>query len=97
MRKQAKKPFDQSTIPNDLCPIATDFSVLMTGDWRAERPVVLREKCVKCATCWGYCPTQCIVEKEKWFEANLEICKGCGVCARECPNNAIIMIEEQEE
>lgn len=97
MRKQAKKPFDHSKIPNDLCPIATEYSVLITGDWRAERPVVIREKCVKCGTCWAYCPTQCIVEKVKWFEANLEICKGCGICAQECPNNAIIMIEETED
>ncbi len=97
MRKQAKRPFDSSKIPNDLCPIATEYNVLKTGDWRAERPVVMREKCVKCGTCWAYCPAQCIVEKAKWFEANLEICKGCGICAQECPNDAIIMIEETED
>jgi Pyruvate/2-oxoacid:ferredoxin oxidoreductase delta subunit len=65
MRYQARKPFDQSTIPNDLCPIATEYGSLRTGDWRAERPVVDRDKCVKCATCWVYCPTQCIVEKRR--------------------------------
>ena len=97
MRPQAKKPFDQSTIPNDLCPIATEYSVLKTGDWRAERPVVDRDRCVKCATCWLYCPTQCIQEKPAWFEANLEICKGCGICAQECPHHAISMIPELED
>jgi len=97
MRHQARKPFDESTIPNDLCPIATEYSVLRTGDWRAERPVVDRDKCVKCATCWLYCPTQCIVEKPTWFDADLEICKGCGVCAQECPHHAIIMVEELED
>ena len=97
MKKQAKKPFDCSKIPNDLCPIATEYSELKTGDWRAQRPVVLREKCVKCGTCWLYCPTQCVVERRRWFEANLEICKGCGVCAHECPHHAINMEEEQEE
>jgi 2-oxoacid:acceptor oxidoreductase delta subunit (pyruvate/2-ketoisovalerate family) len=97
MRRQARKAFDESRIPDDLCPIATELTVLRTGDWRAERPVVDRDKCVKCATCWTYCPTQCIVEKETWFEAGLEICKGCGICAQECPHHAITMIEEVEE
>ena len=97
MRRQSKKLFDSSTIPDDLCPIATEYSVLRTGDWRAERPVVDRDKCVKCATCWVYCPTQCIVEMPTWFEANLEICKGCGVCVEECPHRAITMTEEIEE
>lgn len=97
MRSQAKKPFDQSTIPNDLCPISTELVSIKTGEWRAERPVIEREKCVKCAVCWIYCPTQCIEEKPTWFQANLDICKGCGICAQECPHGAIIMIEEKEE
>ena len=97
MRQQARKHFDKSKIPQDLCPIATELSELKTGDWRAERPVVDRDKCVKCATCWLYCPTQCVEEKPTWFEAGLEICKGCGVCAQECPHQAIAMVEEVEE
>ena len=97
MKRQAKKPFDQSTIPNNLCPIATEYSPLKTGDWRAERPIVDRRKCVKCGTCWLYCPTQCIEEKKNHFEVGLEICKGCGVCAQECPHHAITMIEETED
>ena len=97
MRQQARKPFDKSKIPQDLCPIATELSELKTGDWRAERPVVDRDKCVKFATCWLYCPTQCVEEKPTWFEAGLEICKGCGVCAQECPHQAIAMVEEVEE
>lgn len=98
MKKSMKKRkmFDSSKIPHDLCPIATDFIDMKTGTWRAERPVVNRSKCVKCGTCWTFCPTQCIVEKPKWFEAGLEICKGCGICAKECPYNAIIMAEEKE-
>lgn len=97
MKPQAKTPFDRTSIPDDLCPIATDRSVLWTGDWRAERPLVDRSRCTKCATCWLYCPTQCIQERSAWFEANLKICKGCGVCARECPHHAIVMIPEGEE
>ena len=27
-------------------------------------------------------------------EVDLEYCKGCGICAEECPTNAIVMVEE---
>lgn len=93
---KTKKKWDASMVPGDLCPIATDYIDTKTGTWRAERPLVNRSKCVKCGTCWAFCPTQCIVEMPGWFEAGLEICKGCGICARECPHNAIIMVEEKE-
>jgi 2-oxoacid:acceptor oxidoreductase delta subunit (pyruvate/2-ketoisovalerate family) len=95
MKKRPKKMFDASKIPDDLCPIATEFFDMKVGDWRSMRPVVLRAKCVKCGTCWAFCPTQCIRERKTWFEADLKTCKGCGICAEECPHNAIIMIEEE--
>ncbi len=94
MLKQAKpRP---SNLPADMCPVATDLSQLLPGDWRAMRPKVDRDKCVKCATCWLFCPVQCIVEKKYWFDVNYATCKGCGVCAEECPHNAIVMIKEAE-
>ncbi|MHB8765451.1 MAG: 4Fe-4S binding protein [Deferrisomatales bacterium] len=97
MKPQARKFFDASTVPGDLCPISTRPIVLKTGEWRALRPVVRRDDCVKCATCWTYCPTQSMRERAAWFEADLEICKGCGVCAAECPQGAIRMVQEPEE
>lgn len=97
MKLQARKFFDASTVPGDLCPISDQLIDLKTGEWRALRPVVRREYCVKCATCWTYCPTQSIREREAWFEANLEICKGCGVCAVECPHGALRMVPEPAE
>jgi len=80
----------------DLCPVATRLSPMLPGDWRALRPVVAREKCVKCAVCWTYCPTQCVVERPAWFDIDLRVCKGCGVCAQECPQRAIAMIPETD-
>jgi Pyruvate/2-oxoacid:ferredoxin oxidoreductase delta subunit len=44
--------------------------------------------------CWLYCPVQCVVAKPRWFAFDLKVCKGCGVCAQECPQRAISMIEE---
>lgn len=97
MKREARKPFDASSIPRNLCPIAVEPTRLRTGDWRAMRPQVDRERCVKCGACWVYCPCQCIKEKATWFEADLTICKGCGVCAAECPHGAVTLVEETKE
>jgi len=67
-----------------------------TGDWRAFRPLVDRGKCVNCLLCWIYCPDSAIIRHEKWVEVNYDYCKGCGICAHECPTKAIEMVEEQK-
>ena len=85
---------DISSVPDDLCPVATELSTMLTGDWRAMMPVVDREKCVKCGACWLYCPVQCIVDMPAWFDIGYATCKGCGICAVECPHRAITMVEE---
>ncbi|MDK9720209.1 MAG: 4Fe-4S binding protein [Rhodospirillales bacterium] len=87
----------RSNVPDNLCPVVTDLSTMMPGDWRAMRPIVDRDKCVKCAICWMFCPVQCIKEMPAWFDVNYATCKGCGICANECPHRAIVMIEEPQE
>ncbi len=67
-----------------------------TGDWRSQRPVLDRAKCVKCSICYSFCPEPCIVKDEEGFyEADYYYCKGCGICARECPKEAITMVREE--
>lgn len=58
-----------------------------TGDWRTERPVWDPEKCVQCMICWVYCPDSAIMinEEGKVSGIDYEHCKGCGICAQECP------------
>ena len=69
-----------------------------TGDWRSERPTFDFEKCIKCRLCQIYCPEGCIHETEEgYFEADLYYCKGCGICATECPKDVITMVDEEEE
>lgn len=69
-----------------------------TGDWRSERPILDREKCIYCGFCYIYCPEGCykdMGEEAKYFEADLDYCKGCGICAYECPKDAITMVVEE--
>lgn len=66
-----------------------------TGDWRAFKPNVDQGKCINCLLCWIYCPDAAINRKEKFVEVNYDYCKGCGICANECPVKAITMTEEK--
>ncbi len=68
-----------------------------TGDWRSQKPVYLFERCIKCGMCQLFCPEGCVQQNaEGYFEADLYYCKGCGICARECPTMVITMEEEKE-
>lgn len=73
-----------------------------TGDWRNSRPVADLAKClavkqgkVTCQICWAYCPDGCIA-RGIGPVIDLEYCKGCGICAQECPAGAITMVPEAE-
>ncbi len=69
-------------------------SVGKTGSWRIFRPVKDDERCNECLLCWIFCPEACMTKK---LEINYDYCKGCGICAVECPRNAIAMVKEEKE
>lgn len=53
--------------------------------------------CFECDNCFGVCP-DCAVMKlgpGQRYEINYEYCKGCGLCAEECPCGAIRMDPEE--
>jgi pyruvate ferredoxin oxidoreductase delta subunit len=44
-----------------------------------------------------YCPEGVIKKNsEGFFEVNFIFCKGCGVCAKECPSKSIEMVRESD-
>jgi pyruvate ferredoxin oxidoreductase delta subunit len=66
-----------------------------TGNWRTgKKPVRNAEKCIKCMRCWLVCPDNAIDEN---IETNYDFCKGCGICAKECPVKCIDMVDEEKE
>ena len=68
-----------------------------TGTWRTSRPAWNAENCINCLTCWVFCPEDAYILKDgttpkgtprKEIERiNYYHCKGCGLCAKECPVN----------
>jgi NADH-quinone oxidoreductase subunit I len=68
------------------------------------------ERCIGCALCAAYCPTQCIYVKAgenrdgaqrspgerhaEIYEINLLRCMFCGYCEEACPTGAIVMRRE---
>ncbi len=52
--------------------------------------------CFECDNCYGICPDNAVIKlgPGKRFEFNYDYCKGCGMCAAECPCGAITMEPE---
>jgi len=74
-----------------------------TGDWRSFRPEIDHSRCTpakkqrpSCFICWLYCP-EGVIKRAIPVEIDLDYCKGCGICAEECPTKAIDMVEEPKD
>jgi pyruvate ferredoxin oxidoreductase delta subunit len=66
-----------------------------TGSWRTERPKFLWTACTACDLCVKFCPEGIVFRTgEKSYGYDLNYCKGCGICAAECPVNDIEMVRE---
>lgn len=52
--------------------------------------------CFECDNCYGVCPDNAVIKlgPGQRFRFNYDYCKGCGVCAQECPCGAIGMVPE---
>ena len=53
-------------------------------------------KCFECDNCYGVCPDNAVKKlgPGKGFSFDYDYCKGCGICAQECPCGAIAMAPE---
>jgi len=67
-----------------------------------EKPQFDETNCIHCFFCWVFCPDNAIIiENQKVTRINYDYCKGCGICANECPvkqePKPLIMIKENIE
>ncbi|MEZ7890638.1 MAG: 4Fe-4S binding protein [Candidatus Wallbacteria bacterium] len=68
-----------------------------TGNWRSQRPIFKQEKCTGCTTCERICPEGVVfAQDKKKYSVDLDYCKGCGLCAEECPVKDIEMKMEEK-
>ena len=42
------------------------------------------------------CPDSAVLYVEDVYGIDLDYCKGCGLCAYECPSEAIEMVKEEK-
>jgi 2-oxoacid:acceptor oxidoreductase delta subunit (pyruvate/2-ketoisovalerate family) len=55
--------------------------------------------CFACDNCYGVCPDNAVIKLDPTgsyaYEIDYDYCKGCGLCAQECPCGAIEMEPER--
>lgn len=66
-----------------------------TGAWRLVRPVIDRDACTRCGFCFALCPDGVLARDANGYpvidDGN---CKGCLICANECPLRCIHVEKE---
>ena len=50
--------------------------------------------CNRCDVCLTFCPDVAIRHADGGYAVAMDYCKGCGVCAEECPRGALVMTRE---
>ena len=81
----------QNSLPlSGQIPIVDNF--YSNEDFQFEKPVWDNEKCIRCGVCYLSCPDSAIHRnKEGYYEADLKLCKGCGLCSANCWTGCIAM------
>jgi 2-oxoacid:acceptor oxidoreductase delta subunit (pyruvate/2-ketoisovalerate family) len=54
--------------------------------------------CSLCENCYTFCPDSAVWKRDQdeTFTIDYDFCKGCGICAHECPSQFIEMVREEK-
>jgi len=47
--------------------------------------------CSRCDNCYNFCPDLAVIRTPDGYQVNLDYCKGCGICVKECPGGSLVM------
>jgi pyruvate ferredoxin oxidoreductase delta subunit len=97
-KEEKEKKLSAKELPQGDILGAGTAKEFKTGDWRTEKPVWNAQKCIHCMACWIACPDAAITTKDgKVTGIDYEHCKGCGICAKECPAKVAAIQMEKEK
>jgi pyruvate ferredoxin oxidoreductase delta subunit len=69
-----------------------------TGGWGTFKPVLDLDVCIQCLFCWVFCPDSAILtEAGKVVAIDYMHCKGCAICAHECPTKPVKAITMEKK
>jgi pyruvate ferredoxin oxidoreductase gamma subunit len=91
-------PLDPSEQASPIIRGAQTSTLVRTGLWRTQRPVIDYGNCHQCWwVCSNFCPDSAITIDRKGFPViDYDHCKGCMICVAQCPSHAIKTIVEAE-
>jgi 2-oxoacid:acceptor oxidoreductase delta subunit (pyruvate/2-ketoisovalerate family) len=82
-----------------VADVAKPYPVTVGGNlpgkfqgWCQAQPVI-GGKCTRCLLCWIHCPDGAVRQDGERLVVDYDYCKGCGICAHECPIHVITMVE----
>jgi 2-oxoacid:acceptor oxidoreductase delta subunit (pyruvate/2-ketoisovalerate family) len=84
----------------ELNATVTDlFAELTEGGGTFDAAFVAVGAHIGCDNCYGACPDNAVIKIGPGgpgdYEIDYDYCKGCGICAAECPCGAIAMVPEE--
>ncbi len=91
-------PLETSALSTPVIHGSQTSTLVRTGSWRTQRPVIDYDQCHRCWwVCGGFCPDSAISLNDEGFPViDYDHCKGCMICVAQCPSHAIETIPEAE-
>lgn len=91
-------PLEKSALSAPIIHGAQTSTLVRTGLWRTQRPVIDYAHCHRCGwVCGSFCPDSAISLNGAGFPViDYDHCKGCMICVAQCPSHAIETIPEAE-